>query len=193
MIIPAIEANIDIAKEALLNGEPIIYPTDTLYSFGALATNSKTINLINKIKKRQAPLSIVVPNIDEINSYGYIQKKYITTINKILPGKYTVLLKSKNHHLSKLIQNRSKLIGIRIPNHSFTIKLVEKILEPIITTSVNMHGEKPLLDIENIEKQYPKIKIFYDERKLDSKGSTILDLSKQSINLVRQGDGDMIQ
>ena len=47
--------------------------------------------------------------------------------------------------------------------------------------------------IENIEKQYPKIKIFYDERKLDSKGSTILDLSKQSINLVRQGDGNIIQ
>ena len=68
-----------------------------------------------------------------------------------------MLLKSKNHHLSKLIQNKSNLIGIRIPDHSFTIKLVKKILEPIITTSVNMHGEKPLLDIENIEKQYPKI------------------------------------
>ena len=192
MIIPAIETNIDIAKEALLNGEPIIYPTDTLYSFGALATDSKAINLINKIKKRQASLSIVVPNIDEINSYGYIQKKYITTINKILPGKYTVLLKSKNHHLSKLIQNKSELIGIRIPDHSFTIKLVEKILEPIITTSVNIHGEEPLSDINDIERGYPEIKIFYDKERLDSNGSTILDLSGESIHVARKGDGKII-
>ena len=76
MIIPAIEANIDIAKEALLNGEPIIYPTDTLYSFGTLATDSNAINKINNIKKRVSPLSIIVGDNDQINVYGNLKKKY---------------------------------------------------------------------------------------------------------------------
>ena len=74
MIIPAINNNISIAERALLNGEPIIYPTDTLYSFGALATDSKSINLINKMKKRESPLSIIVSDINEIHCYGKIQK-----------------------------------------------------------------------------------------------------------------------
>ena len=193
MIIPAINNNLNIAKEALLNGEPIIYPTDTLYSFGAIATDTKTINLINKMKKRESPLSIVVQNIEEINSYGYIKDKYTTIIKDIFPGKYTILIKSKKHKLSNLIQNNSELIGVRIPKHDFTIKLVEKILKPIITTSVNIHGENPLTDINDIEKTYSGIKIFYDKEKLDSNGSTILDLSKESIKVVRKGEGKIIR
>ena len=193
MIIPAINNNLNIAKEALLNGEPIIYPTDTLYSFGAIATDTKTINLINKMKKRESPLSIVVQNIEEINSYGYIKDKYTSIIKNILPGKYTILIKSKKHKLSNLIQNNSELIGVRIPKHDFTIKLVEKILKPIITTSVNIHGENPLTDINDIEKTYSRIKIFYDKETLDSKGSTILDLSKESIEVVRKGEGKIIR
>ena len=73
------------------------------------------------------------------------------------------------------------------------IKLVKNLLEPIITTSVNIHEEKPLLDIYDIEQSYPTIKIFYDKRKLNSKGSTILDLSGKSINVVREGDAKIIQ
>ena len=75
MMFPAIQDNIKIAKNTLLNGEPIIYPTDTLYSFGALATDSKTIRLINDIKRRTSPLSIVVSKVKEINTYAHIKKK----------------------------------------------------------------------------------------------------------------------
>ena len=40
---------------------------------------------------------------------------------------------------------------------------------------------------------YPNIKIFSDNDKLDSKGSTILDLSSESISVVRKGDGEIIK
>ena len=115
MLIQAVKENIKIAKNALLDGEPIIYPTDTLYSFGALANDSDSIKLINNMKQRKAPLSIILSNINKINTYANI-KKQATIINDILPGKYTLLFEAKKHNLSKLIQNDSKLIGIRIPN-----------------------------------------------------------------------------
>ena len=188
MIIPAIEKNLSIEKEALKNGEPIIYPTDTLYSFGAIATDSKTIDIINNLKKRQSPLSVVLSSISQIENYGFINKQYKSLIDDILPGKFTILLKSKNHNLSLLVQSDSELIGIRIPNHIFTIELVKSLSEPIITTSINVHGEKPLIDIEQIEREYPQIKIFYDKNRLDSKGSTILNLSQKNIKVVREGD-----
>ena len=63
---------------------------------------------------------------------------------------------------------------------------------PIITTSVNIHGENSLIDVKIIKKKFNDIKIFEDKRKLDSKGSTILDLSKGSINVVRTGEGKII-
>ena len=193
MMIPATQDNINIAKQALLNGDPIIYPTDTLYSFGAIATDSKAINKINAIKKRISPLSIIVGNNDEINVYGNLKRKYIDIVNDILPGKYTILLKAKKHKLSRLIQNDSDLIGIRLPKHHFSLKLVNSLLTPIITTSVNVHGKKPLINLDDIKKAFPKIKIFYDKKTLNSKGSTILDLSGDSINVIRKGDAKIVK
>ena len=38
------------AYENLINGNLIIYPTDTLYGLGADATNDEAINTINKLK-----------------------------------------------------------------------------------------------------------------------------------------------
>ena len=144
------------------------------------------------MKQRKAPLSIILSNIDKINTYANI-KKQTTIINDILPGKYTLLFEAKKHNLSKLIQNDSKLIGIRIPNHKFTINLVKSLQTPIITTSINVHGQKPLIDLDEIERTYPIMKIFYDKKKLDSKGSTILDLSKNKIHVVREGDAKIIK
>jgi len=192
-MLKAIYKNIDKAKNHLLNGYPIIYPTDTLYSFGAIANDDVTIKKINELKKRTSPISIIVSNIKKIEKYGHVHSKHKELINNIFPGKYTILLKAKKHSLSKLIQNKSNLIGIRIPEELFCTKLVSALSIPIITTSINEHGNPPLTNVEIIKKTYPKIQIYYSKRNLDSKGSTILDLSDdQSINTMRQGDGEII-
>ena len=92
------------------------------------------------------------------------------------------------------IKNESDLIGIRVPKEPFCINLVSALSIPIITTSINEHGSPPLTNIETIKKTYPEIKIYYNKRILDSKGSTILDLSnEQSISTVRKGDGEIIK
>ena len=193
-MVKAISKNIDEAKKHLLNSCPIIYPTDTLYSFGAMANDDVAIKKINKLKKRTSPISIIVSDIKEIEKYGHIHNKHKGLINNIFPGKYTILLKAKKHSLSRLIQNKSNLIGIRIPKESFCINLASALSTPIITTSINEHGSPPLTNIETIKKTYPEIKIYYNKRILDSKGSTILDLSnEQSISTVRKGDGKIIK
>ena len=52
MIYPATDQYIDLAHNALENGEVIVYPTDTLYGFGVDATNSDAIHRLNRLKGR---------------------------------------------------------------------------------------------------------------------------------------------
>ena len=114
MIIPAIENNIHSAKNALLDGRPIIYPTDTLYSFGVDATNNKALNELNQLKQRNTPLSILLSNINDIKKYGFLDQNITQKIHSLLPGPYTILLKSKNNaELSPIVQSNSSKIGIR--------------------------------------------------------------------------------
>ena len=61
--------------------------------------------------------------------------------------------------------------------------------KPIITTSVNLHGQKALNNIDEIQKRFFNIDIYAGNINNKSKGSTILDFTEENINIVRQGDG----
>ena len=68
--------------------------------------------------------------------------------------------------------------------------MIERFKSPVITTSLNKTGEKPIPNLKNVAKVYSDILIFDDEQHRDSKGSTILDISKNEIKIVRYGDGE---
>jgi L-threonylcarbamoyladenylate synthase len=111
------------------------------------------------------------------------------SISKILPGPYTILLKARKSNLSKLVQQGSKKIGIRIPKNEFCLKLLSEFNAPIITTSVNKHGEKSINDINLIEKKFFDINIYEDNINKNSKGSTIVDFTKTPYKVIRNGEG----
>jgi len=184
------EKQIISAIKTLDIGNILIYPTDTLYGLGADATNTSAIEKINKLKKRKTPLSIMIASLNEIEKYAIINSDTKKELKKIFPGPFTALLKSKKTNLSYLVQNQSDKIGIRIPNHPFCLELLNEYKKPIITTSVNTHGETPLNNINEIEKKFSKINIYYQNNNLDSKGSTIIDFTKKPPVIIRMGDGN---
>ena len=63
MIYPATDQYINLAYNAINNGEVIVYPTDTLYGFGVDATNTNAIQRLNQLKGRAQPLSIILESL----------------------------------------------------------------------------------------------------------------------------------
>ncbi|MBR9705390.1 threonylcarbamoyl-AMP synthase [Candidatus Pacearchaeota archaeon] len=152
-------------------GKIFIYPTDTIYGIGCDATNKRAVKKIKKIKKRDKnkPLSIIAP------SKKWIKENFITdyNISKYLPGPYTLILKKKNpnflNHISK-----TDSIGIRIPNNNFT-KVIQKSNLPFVTTSVNLAGETPIKNTNEIpEKIKYKINYIIDRGPLTGRPSTLI-------------------
>ena len=157
------ERSIKFAVDTLKKGEIIAYPTDTLYGFGVDATNDEAINKLNQLKGRTQPLSIIIADFSEIEKYAKISKKTLEKINQYLPGPFTFLIKKRKSILSELVTYGSEFIGIRIPNHKFPLKLVDRLKKPLITTSINKNGHTPLNKIDDIDNNYPEIKIFEDK------------------------------
>tara|TARA_Y100000746_G_scaffold93617_1_gene79750 strand:- start:1468 stop:2043 length:576 start_codon:yes stop_codon:yes gene_type:complete len=180
---------INHAIKNLEDSNIIIYETDTLYGLGADATNSIAINKINKLKKRKTPLSIMLKSIDEIENYAIIKKTDFNFIERLFPGPFTILCESRPSNLSNLVQQSSNKIGIRVPDNKFCLDLLNQYNKPIITTSVNLHGQKALNNIDEIQKTFFNIDIYAGNINNKSKGSTILDFTEEKINIVRQGDG----
>ena len=176
------------ASEALLNGEIIIYPTDTLYGFGVDATNTLAIEKLNQLKKRKTPYSIIVNSLDMLKKYAVLDSRIEEKICSMLPGPITIILNKLNSNLSSMVTPNLNTIGIRIPNHDFILNVVKEINRPVITTSINKHGEKALNNIDDIISEYNFINIFRDNIIRESDGSTIIEFSKEPFKILRQGD-----
>ena len=181
--------NIPIAVKHLENADLIVHSTDTLPGLAADATNSHAINKIVKLKGRPGPYSIIIKSLNDIKKYAIVNNKKMTAIKKLLPGKFTILLKNNhNHNLSKLALGDSELIGFRIPNHNFTSQLVSKFKTPIITTSLNVTTHESITDLKTASIDFKDLVIFDDKIKRTSKGSTILDFSSDEVKVIRYGD-----
>jgi len=141
------------------------------------------------LKGRTQPLSIILDNIPSIINYGIINSNLKKYFSKLFPGPYTILIPKLKSDLSPLVTYGSQNVGIRIPNHNFPINLVERLKRPIITTSINRHGNQPLNDISQVEIDFPDIAIFEDNIIKNSLGSTIIDFSKNPPDIIRKGDG----
>ena len=189
MIYPATDQYINLAHKAPENGEIIVYPTDTLYGFGVDATNTDAIHRLNRLKGRIKPLSIVLESVEHMHDFAEFQGEIEFEVNNLFPGAYTVLLPAEASELSPFVQNGSPNIGMRIPDHFFPVKLVKMLGKPIITTSINRHGNDPLNDVTQVEIDFPNVDIFEDSSHTLSKGSTIVDFSTSPPKVIRDGDG----
>ncbi len=173
--------------DEILNGKIFIYPTDTIYGIGCVATNKNSIQKIKQIKQRDSskPLSIIAPSKNWIQTNFKILEKHKSYFNK-LPGPLTLIFEKKeNSNLSKEISPTNS-IGIRIPDHWIS-NLIEKTKKPFITTSINISGEPNITQITQLSQQITnKVDYIIDEGELNNKPSTIIDLTKEEPIILRK-------
>jgi len=188
--------NTEISAEIVNNikeGGIIVYPTDTLYGIGGVFSLIEVVEKIDKIKGRgDKPYSIAVSDFEMLKRFvSYVPKVFKEKFIKLLPGKYTFLFEAKED-IDKSLLKESKKIGIRIPDQPIILKLIKEIGLPIITTSVNRSGEKPInsfnsiLDFIEESKLEKSVDIIIDGGILpNSKGSTIIDLTNKTPEYIR--------
>lgn len=160
-----------------------IYPTDTIYGIGAIASleNCKKIDEIKKRKKGKK-YSVIAPGINWIkenfqtpNNFDNLIKKYIDKYNQI-----TLLCKRKDQDFLDFLSDNEK-VGIRLIDHNFQ-NFVDKLWQPFLTTSVNISGDKPVTRVSQVPSQiFNKVDFVVDDGVCDRSPSTIVDMETQKI------------
>lgn len=179
---------VEYAVNILKDGGVIVYPTDTLYGFGADATNDKAIDKINRIKGRSEPMSVMAVNINMVIVWMDIDNEQIDTVKPYLGGSQTLIIPVKDNIVSSKILGEHNTLGIRIPDNHFCNELSFKFGKPIISTSVNRTNEQPMNDSIKIESEFSsEIDLLIDAGTLpESKGSTIYMLKDNNIIILRK-------
>jgi L-threonylcarbamoyladenylate synthase len=106
------------------------------------------------------------------------------------PGPLTLILKKKsNLKISKKWVSKNNSIGLRIPDHSIPKKIINKCNFPIFCTSANISGKKSCRNVNDIVKNFKnkKITIINGGKTKFGIDSTIIDVTKDKINILRKG------
>jgi tRNA threonylcarbamoyl adenosine modification protein (Sua5/YciO/YrdC/YwlC family) len=190
------EAAVKKAVEVLKNGGLIIYPTDTVYGLGCDITNVKAVEKVAKIKGiklEKANLSFICSDLSHISDYvKQIDTATFKLLKRALPGPYTFILPG-NSNLPKLFKNK-KTVGIRVPDNNIIRAIVKELGNPIISTSI--HDEDEVLEYSTdpeliFEKWQNQIELVIDGGYGDNVPSTIIDLSGNEPEVIREGKGDL--
>ncbi|MCR4879704.1 MAG: threonylcarbamoyl-AMP synthase [Bacilli bacterium] len=180
---------IEQATKALLKGEVVAFPTETVMGLGVIYDDYNAYLKMNEIKRRREdkPYTLMLKDIDEITKYAYVDERVNKVINHFMPGSLTILLISKDN-VPGYVTHDTGIIGIRVPTNIEAKFLLQKVNKPLLVPSANKAGEKPALSSEEV------IKIFPDELGFiiagiskGEKPSTIVDFTKEEPILVREG------
>ena len=165
-------------------GAVIICPTDTIHGFSCGAFDKKAIDKIRRLKKRKdnKPFVFLASSISQIKKFAYIKPKYEKTLKKIWPAPLTVILKSK------IKNEEDDTLAFRIPANKKIVSLIKKTGCPIVSTSVNISGEKPLNHEKIIKNFTNKVEYILLSKTTQTNPSSIADLTGDKIKMIRQGE-----
>ena len=188
----------EIAKivEVLRNGGLIIYPTDTVYGLGCDITNTKALEKIARIKSvklEKANFSFVCSDLKNLSDYvKQIDSSTFKLLKRALPGAYTFIMQG-NNNLPKDFKKK-KTVGIRVPDNLIARTIVERLGNPIVSTSI--YDEDDVIEYTTdpeliFEKWQNLVDIVIDGGYGDNTASTVIDLSGDEPVVIREGKGDI--
>jgi len=187
---------IDKVVRVLRKGGIIIYPTDTVYGLGCDITNTKGLERIARIKRvklAKANFSFICKDLSNLSDYvKQIDTPTYKILKRALPGAYTFILPG-NNKLPRAFKNK-KTVGIRVPDNAIAREIVNALGNPIVSTSI--YDEDELIEYTTdpeliFEKWQKLVDVVIDGGFGDNQPSTVIDLSKDEIEIIRVGKGDL--
>ncbi len=184
--------------DILHRGGTIIYPTDTVYGLGCDIFDNNAVERICRLRgldPSKAMLSFICKDISMISEFSQqIDNEVFRLMRRNLPGPFTFVLPA-NNRVPKLFKNRKKTIGVRIPDHTVPLAIVEQLGRPLLTTSLKSDDEimeyyiDPLDFRDDFEKQVDAI---IDSGPGKNLPSTIVDCTGEEPVVIRQGAGVLV-
>ncbi|TYP95033.1 L-threonylcarbamoyladenylate synthase [Fodinibius salinus] len=170
-------------------GQPVAFPTETVYGLGADAQNRNAIQKVFKIKGRPAdnPLIVHVSDRRQVQDFATdIHDDAEKLMDAFWPGPLTLIFRKKPEVLD-IITAGLDTVALRWPNHPLSQQLITQ-TGPLVAPSANSSGRpsptKPKHVKEDFGDDFPVINAGETNIGLES---TVLDVSQEPYRIYRPG------
>lgn len=181
---------LEAASQALLTGKIVVFPTDTVYGVGALATDEAAVRALFAAKGREfrVPLPVMVAQPEHIIPIATPTPEFWRLAEHFWPGPLTLIL-ARTSALPDLVTSGGDTVGLRIPDHALALELLRQVDRPLAVTSANLSGQPPALTAQEAWDQLAgRVEWIVDGGPAPGgRPSTVLDLTSSPPHVLRPG------
>jgi len=128
--------------DGLLNGDIILFPTDTIWGIGCDATNPVAVQRIYNLKRRrpEKPYVLLVDNLEMIRNYVHSIHPRVETLLGYHTRPLTVVYPGAKN-LPDISVAEDGSVAIRIVQDKFCQQLIRMVNRPLVATSANISNQ----------------------------------------------------
>ena len=185
---------IRLAAERVKQGGLIAYPTDSCYALGCAIGAKDAMERIQRIRQagKRHFFTLICRDLSEISRFARVENWQYRLLRAFTPGPYTFVLKAKREVPRRLLDERRRTVGIRVPDHPVVYALLAEFDEQLMSTTLMLEGDSvAMTDAREIEERVGyAVDLILDAGNCGLEPSTIVDLSGSTPQLLRAGKGD---
>ncbi|PLR19573.1 threonylcarbamoyl-AMP synthase [Pantoea endophytica] len=182
------------AVDYLNKGSVIVYPTDSGYALGCRLEEKNAMERICRIRQLDGNhnFTLMCRDLSELSTYAQVDNSAFRLLKNNTPGNYTFILKATKEVPRRLMNDKRKTIGLRVPSNPVALALLERLNEPMMSTSLMLSGNDfTESDPEEIQYSIGKlVDLIIDGGTLGQQPTTVIDLTSDAPVVVREGVGD---
>ena len=181
---------------ALLNqGGVLAVPTDSSYALVCHMDDKTAADHLRKVRgvDDKHHLTLLCRDLSELSNYAKVDNAQFRMLKQATPGAFTFILEATKEVPRRVSHPQRKTIGLRVPQHTVLQELLALHGAPLLATTLIPNGEsEPLNDPVEIRDRYEKlIAGVIDAGACSREPTTVVDCTGDSIEVVRQGLGDV--
>ena len=188
------DRNIKQIANVLLAGGVIVYPTDSTYALGCHIGDRGALDRIRRIRQLEDKhnFTLVCKDLSSLASYAQVHNSAYRILKAYTPGPYTFILKATPEVPRRLLHPKKKTIGLRVPDNAIAQAILEKMGEPIMSTSLILPDEdERLVDSYDMRLKIGKlVDLIVDGGVCGVEATTMVDLVDGIPKVIREGKGD---
>ena len=172
-------------------GEPIAFPTETVYGLGADALDEDAVGRVFSLKGRPSTNPLIV-HVSDTEMADELVQDWTSDAQKLSdafwPGALTIVLK-KSDRVPDVVTAGGSTVAIRCPAHPLALGLIEAYGKPIVGPSANPSGWISPTTAEHVARGFGDADLLILDGGSCRAGieSTVVDLSSDEPRILRLG------
>jgi len=185
------------AVEIIKAGGVAVIPTDSTYALSCCVGNKKGLERIKAIRQLtdKHDFAVLCRDLSELAIYAKVSNVSYRFLKSNTPGPKTFILASTSQAPKTILRTKRKKIGIRVPDHKITHLLLSELNEPMVTTTLHLHGDDyPMIDPYEIRQVLQnQVDLIIDGGICGVDLTTVIDLSEgMAPEIIRHGIGKVV-